>query len=139
MVAAVAPMTSDIAAAVQSLAVAGYRILAVACGPPGEPEIVGLIAFGDPPRPDSRDLLAELKALGVGTVMVTGDAATTAATVARSVGLDGPVCPPGKIPEQRRTRRLRGVCRRFSGRQVPAGQRISAARPCRRDVRRRRQ
>jgi H+-transporting ATPase len=31
--------------------------------------------------------------------MVTGDAATTAATVAHSIGLDGAVCPPGRIPE----------------------------------------
>jgi H+-transporting ATPase len=96
----VAPTTSDMAAALQSLALAGYRILAVAYGQPGELEIVGLIAFGDPPRPDSRGLLAELKSLGVGAVMVTGDAEATAATVARSVGLDGPVCPPGKIPER---------------------------------------
>jgi len=59
--------------------------------------LVGLIAFGDPPRPDSRDLLVELDRLGVRTVMVTGDAAATAATVARAVGLNGPVCPPGDI------------------------------------------
>jgi H+-transporting ATPase len=31
--------------------------------------------------------------------MVTGDAPTTAAIVARSVGLDGALCPPGPIPE----------------------------------------
>jgi H+-transporting ATPase len=70
----------------------------VACGPPSSPVFIGLIAFGDPPRADSRALLAELEALGVRTVMVTGDAAATAATVARPVGLEGPVCP-GKIPE----------------------------------------
>jgi H+-transporting ATPase len=32
--------------------------------------------------------------------MITGDTAETAGTVARAIGLDGPVCPPGKIPEQ---------------------------------------
>jgi len=31
--------------------------------------------------------------------MVSGDAPATAATVARAVGLEGPVCPPGKIPD----------------------------------------
>jgi H+-transporting ATPase len=91
-VAAVAPMTPEIAAA-------GYRTLGVACGPPGELAFIGLIAFGDPPRADSRALLAELKSLGVRTVMVSGDAAATAATVARAVGLEGPACPPGKIPD----------------------------------------
>ena len=99
-VAAVASTASGIAAELQSLAIAGYRVLAVAHGHPGRLACVGLIAFGDPPRPDSRGLLAELKSLGVGTVMVTGDAAATAETVARSVGLEGPVCPPGKIPER---------------------------------------
>ncbi len=31
--------------------------------------------------------------------MVTGDAPATAAIVAHEVGLTGPVCPPGKLPE----------------------------------------
>ncbi|NDU85602.1 MAG: HAD-IC family P-type ATPase, partial [Ferrovum sp.] len=35
---------------------------------------------------------------GVSTVMVTGDAPTTAAIVAKTVGLKGAVCPPGTIP-----------------------------------------
>ena len=30
--------------------------------------------------------------------MITGDAAATAATVARAIGLAGPVCPPGGVP-----------------------------------------
>ena len=98
-IAAMAPINPRISAELQSLASAGYRVLAVACGSPGAMAIVGLIAFGDPPRPVARSLLAELDSLGVGTVMVTGDAATTAATVARAVGLEGPVCPPGRIPD----------------------------------------
>jgi H+-transporting ATPase len=98
-VAAVAPMTREMYAEVQRLAAAGYRTLGVACGPPGKLAFIGLIAFGDPPRADSRALLAQLQSLGVRTVMITGDAAATAATVARAVGLEGPVCPPGKIPD----------------------------------------
>jgi H+-transporting ATPase len=98
-VAAVAPMSPGIAAAVDSFAATGYRTLAVASGPPSRLAFIGLIAFGDPPRTDSRALLAELRALGVSTVMVTGDGAATAATVARAVGLEGPICPPGTIPD----------------------------------------
>jgi H+-transporting ATPase len=37
--------------------------------------------------------------LGVRTVMVTGDAPQTAAIVAKAVGMDGAVCPPGPIPD----------------------------------------
>ncbi|MFZ2086715.1 MAG: HAD-IC family P-type ATPase, partial [Candidatus Sulfotelmatobacter sp.] len=59
----------------------------------------GLIALSDPPRADSAKLVTELHGLGVRTVMVTGDAPATAAIVARAVGLDGAVCPPGPIPD----------------------------------------
>ena len=61
--------------------------------------LAGLIALSDPPRPDSAALVTELRELGVRTVMVTGDAAATAAIVAKAVGLDGAVCPPGPIPD----------------------------------------
>jgi H+-transporting ATPase len=37
--------------------------------------------------------------LGVRTVMATGDSAVTAAIVARGVGLEGAVCPPGPIAD----------------------------------------
>jgi H+-transporting ATPase len=40
-----------------------------------------------------------LHRLGVRAVMVTGDAPATAAIVAKAVGLDGAVCPPGPIPD----------------------------------------
>lgn len=97
-IARIAPTTPEITVQLERFARAGYRTLAVAYGPPRELSLVGLIAFGDPPRADSRGLLAELQSLGVHTVMVTGDAAATASTVARTVGLEGPVCPVGKIP-----------------------------------------
>jgi len=77
----------------------GFRVLAVAAGPTASVQIVGLIALSDPPRSDSTSLISELHTLGVVTVMVTGDAPATAAIVAQAVGLTGPICPPGKIPE----------------------------------------
>jgi H+-transporting ATPase len=76
----------------------GFRVLAVAAGPPAAIQITGLIALSDPPRTDSSSLISELHALGVATVMVTGDSPVTAAIVAHDVGLTGPVCPPGKLP-----------------------------------------
>jgi H+-transporting ATPase len=86
-------------AALDALTRAGYRTLAVAAGVPESLDLIGFIAFTDPPRPDSVQLLTELRSLGVRPVMVTGDAAITAATVAHSIGLVGSVCPAGNIPE----------------------------------------
>src|ERR1039458_6776462 len=77
----------------------GFRVLAVALGPPDAMKLAGIIALSDPPRTDSAALIAELHTLGVRTVMVTGDAPATAMIVARAVGLDGAVCPPGPIAE----------------------------------------
>jgi H+-transporting ATPase len=77
----------------------GFRVLAVAVGPPQAMKLAGVIALSDPPREDSAALISELHALGVRTIMVTGDAAATAAIIARAVGLDGAVCPPGPIPD----------------------------------------
>jgi len=76
----------------------GFRVLAVAAGPPASMQLIGLIALSDPPRKDSTSLISELKTLGVRTVMVTGDAPATAGVVARAVGLDGAICPPGPLP-----------------------------------------
>jgi H+-transporting ATPase len=77
----------------------GFRVLAVAAGPSASVQIIGIIALSDPPRSDSSSLISELHTLGVATVMVTGDAPATAAIVAHEVGLNGAVCPPGKLPE----------------------------------------
>jgi len=87
------------AAAAAELEGQGFRVLAVATGNEGALQLAGLIALSDPPRADSAALVRELHGLGVRTVMATGDAPATAAIVARAVGLDGPVCPPGGIPQ----------------------------------------
>ncbi len=66
----------------------GYRTLAVARGPEtGTPTLVGLVSLYDPPRPDARQLIAELRALGVPVKMLTGDALPVATEIARGVGL----------------------------------------------------
>lgn len=82
----------DAAAALAALEGAGLRVLAVAAGPATGPlRLLGLIGLGDPPREDAAPLVAGLAALGVRTVMVTGDAPGTAAAVAHAVGIAGPV------------------------------------------------
>jgi H+-transporting ATPase len=98
VVVAIAAPSPTAAAAAAELEGKGFRVLAVAAGPPAAMQLMGLIALSDPAREDSAELLTQLKTLGVRMVMVTGDAPATAAIVAHAVGLDGAVCPPGPIP-----------------------------------------
>ena len=49
-------------------------------------KLAGLVALSDPPRKDSAGLVSQLHDLGIRTVMATGDAAATAAIVAKAVG-----------------------------------------------------
>jgi len=85
------------AAAARDLEEKGFRVLAVAVGAPTL-KLAGILALSDPPRPDAAKLVEELRALGVRTVMVTGDAPVTAQIVAREVGIEGAIHPPGPIP-----------------------------------------
>ncbi|MGA3241710.1 MAG: HAD-IC family P-type ATPase [Bryobacteraceae bacterium] len=99
--AAVASLTQpapDASKVADELEAKGFRVLAVAAGPPASLKLAGIIALSDPPRPDSAALITELHTLGVRAVMVTGDAPETAAIVAHDVGMEGKVCPPGPIP-----------------------------------------
>jgi H+-transporting ATPase len=88
----------EAAAAAHELEALGHRVLGLAIGTGATMQIAGVIALSDPPRSDSKPLIDELRKLGVRTVMVTGDSATTAAFVANAVGLSGAVCPAGSIP-----------------------------------------
>ncbi len=101
----------DWAAAVEQMAAEGLRILAVAERQVAEAEaepyedlvLLGLIGLADPPRGDVRDALARCREAGVRVVMVTGDQPTTAAAIARQVGLaEGPEVPAmagGALPD----------------------------------------
>ena len=86
------------AATAQQLEEKGFRVLAVAVGTATAMRLAGLISLSDPPRTDASELVKELYALGVRTVMVTGDAPATAEIIAKAVGLEGAICPPGPIP-----------------------------------------
>jgi H+-transporting ATPase len=85
------------AAIAEELQKQGLRVLAVGSGPQASAQIIGLLALSDPPRADSLSLVSELNGLGVRTIMVTGDAPVTAATVAHAVGLTGKLFPTGTL------------------------------------------
>jgi H+-transporting ATPase len=126
-------------AAAKELEGKGFRVLAVATGPPTAMKLAGLIALSDPPRADAAALVAELHGLGVRPVMVTGDAPATAAIVAKAVGLDGAVHPPGPIPDAVQPEQFAVFAGKFARRQVQTCQGVSERPPHRRHVRRRRQ
>jgi Cd2+/Zn2+-exporting ATPase len=50
--------------------------------------VAGLIGFRDKPRPDAAAALAELKTLGIRTVMLTGDNARAAAAIAAELNVE---------------------------------------------------
>jgi H+-transporting ATPase len=75
-------------AQVSESALKGYRTLAVASGPEtGTPVLLGLVTLYDPLRPDAKQLVAELRGLGIPVKMLTGDALAVAREIAQGVGL----------------------------------------------------
>lgn len=75
----------------------GMRLIAVAAGPTTAEgdrardeaalEVLGLIAFADPPRPEVEAALRECREAGVRVVMITGDHPLTAHAIANQLGL----------------------------------------------------
>jgi Ca2+-transporting ATPase len=82
-------------AKVEELGRQGLRVLAVAEGAAPTPAIrcdadltlLGLVGLHDPPRRDIGAAIAACQGAGIRVVMVTGDHAVTAASIARSVSL----------------------------------------------------
>ena len=62
--------------------------------------LAGLIAVTDPVKPNAREAVAQLRALGLSVVMVTGDNPRTAGAIASEVGIEhvvAGVLPAGKV------------------------------------------
>jgi plasma-membrane proton-efflux P-type ATPase len=82
------PAIEALEARVSASAAKGYRALAIARGPEtGTPALLGLVTLYDPPRPDAKQLIAELGDLGVPVKMLTGDALPVAREIGQGVGL----------------------------------------------------
>ncbi len=75
----------------------GQRVLGVAEGTTDQLRFVGLLGLEDALREDSKTVVGAIREAGVRIVMVTGDNAITARSVAQQVGIPGDVCPPEKL------------------------------------------
>ncbi|SDS82443.1 HAD-IC family P-type ATPase [Bradyrhizobium canariense] len=100
VIAGMSQSSTEATTRVDELQAKGFRVLAVAAGSASSLKLIGLIALSDPPRADSAALVAELKGLGVRTIMVTGDAQATAEVVAGLVGIKGKVWAKSPLPEE---------------------------------------
>jgi len=82
------PAIEALEARVSASAAKGYRTLAVARGPEtGALALAGLVSLYDPPRPDAKPLIAELRGLDVSVKLLTGDALPVACEIGQGVGL----------------------------------------------------
>ncbi len=89
----------------------GLRLLAIATrdtaevpeAPYAELTLLGLIALSDPPRQDVPEAIEQCRDAGIAVVMVTGDQAPTARSIARAVGItpEGDESPAVTGPELR--------------------------------------
>jgi Cu+-exporting ATPase len=77
-----------------------------------QPTLLGLLAFGDTLKPDARDAVAQLHALKIKTVLVTGDNRGSADSVARALGIEqvqAEVLPQDKADVVARLKQAGGV------------------------------
>ncbi|HMX82925.1 MAG TPA: plasma-membrane proton-efflux P-type ATPase [Saprospiraceae bacterium] len=81
--------TEEIAKAkVSEWAQKGFKTIAVAVAfVERDFQFAGIVALYDPPRPDAREMLAEIMNLGIGIRMLTGDALPIAREIAIQAGL----------------------------------------------------
>ena len=75
---------ADLASIVEAVSTAGATPLVVADGP----DVLGVIRLKDVVKPGMAERFAELRAMGIRTVMITGDNPLTAAAIAAEAGVD---------------------------------------------------
>jgi H+-transporting ATPase len=100
----------EAAEAVYDYAVRGLRCLGVARSDPisatADPaapvhwHLVGLLAFLDPPRPDSAHTIVELGKLGVMVKMITGDQQVIGKEVAKRLGMHRTILTPDRLNDR---------------------------------------
>ena len=75
---------------IQEFSQSGFRTLAVARSEgddSNEFKLIGLLPMADPPRPESRSMIAQARKLGIKPIMLTGDSMAIAKEIADQVGI----------------------------------------------------
>ena len=80
--------TTPLAASAAQHEQAGRSVSWLARSADGQGTLLGLLAFGDTLKPSAQAAVAQLQALGVRIVMLTGDNPGSAGAVARALGID---------------------------------------------------
>ncbi len=76
----------------------GFRTLAVAkANINDKPQFVGLVALHDSPREDSKQLIKEIKDLGISIKMLTGDALPIAIEIAKAVDIGNTIIKASEL------------------------------------------
>ncbi|GAB3876020.1 potassium-transporting ATPase subunit KdpB [Terrabacter terrigena] len=82
-------MPSGVLTEVDGIATSGATPLAVAVKEPGRaPRVLGVIHLKDVVKPGMKERFAQLRAMGIRTVMITGDNPLTARSIAAEAGVD---------------------------------------------------
>ena len=85
----------------QEFAGRGERTIAVLGGEEGTtPKFYGLLGLSDPVRPDSKDVISELKKLSINVKMLTGDNTSTALHIAEKLGITGEICDYSSLKKE---------------------------------------
>jgi len=98
--------TDGAAEATGDMAGRGLRVLAVAVGEGDEEEdlhLLGLVGIADPPRTEAIEAVAQARAAGIRTVMITGDHPATARSIAREMGILDANDDPAEVVHARAT------------------------------------
>jgi len=83
-----AEVSADVDKATTELAKRGYRALGVAKATgDGDWQFLGVLPLYDPPRPDSKEMIATAEELGIDVKMITGDQLAIAKEIAGQLGL----------------------------------------------------
>jgi len=91
-------VSGEAQAAVAALSAAGKTTVFVA----RDRNVVGIFALQDTPRPGTQQLVADLKGMGMRTLLVTGDTEPVARSIAGAVGIDhvrAQLLPAEKVAE----------------------------------------
>jgi len=90
-------MVAEVNRAIDGFSLKGSRTIAVAITEEDNVKLVGIIAIADPPRIDSKTMIAGIRNLGIKCLMLTGDSLAIAQEIAGQVGIGHNIMRAGDL------------------------------------------